>query len=111
MFHGKGLFIDKDKNRYKKYVSVLFFKVGDWEPLPKISSVALTKVDGSQSMHSARTMGNSVSFKVELFCVYLCSAHNMKLLVCKTKNKQDALTLSTNAANYLGVGLNNYLKE
>lgn len=111
MFYGKGLIIDKEKNRYKKYVSVLFFKVGDWVPLPNISFIALTKVDGRQSMHSARTMGNSVTFKVELFCVYLCVDSKRKILVCKKNNKQEALKLANGAANYLEVSLNNFVKE
>ena len=72
MFHGKGLIIDKEKNRYKKFVSVLFFEVGDWKPLPKITFVGLTKVGGAQTMNSARTMGNSVTLKVELFlCLFM----------------------------------------
>jgi hypothetical protein len=111
VFRGNGLIIDEKQNRYKKYVSVLFFKVGDWAPLPKISFVALTKVDGSQSMHSARTMGNSATFKVELYCVYLCVDQKRKILVKKTKNKQEAFKLASGVASYLDVSLSNYVKE
>jgi hypothetical protein len=110
MFYGTGLIIDKEKSRYKKYVSVLFFKVGDWETLPKVSSIAITKVDGSQTMNSARTMGNSATFKVELFCVYFC-VDDKKILVKKTKNKNEAIELANGAASYLNAPLNNYVKE
>ncbi|MBL4592776.1 MAG: hypothetical protein JKX68_03050 [Flavobacteriales bacterium] len=111
MFYGNGLIIDKERNRYKKYVSVLFFKVGDWKPLPKISFVAFTKVKGFQTMHAPRTMGASVSLKVDLFCVYLCIDSKNKVLVKKTKHKLEALTLATGAAKYLRVSLNNYIKK
>ncbi len=111
MFEGNGLLIDKENNRYKKYVSVLFFKIGDWQPLLAFKFVALTKAQGTQAMHSARTMGNSVSLKFDLYCVYLCIDQNRKELVLKTKNKQEALDLATGAADYLDVPLNNYIKE
>jgi len=85
MFHRKGIYIDKQNNKYKKYISLLFSEVGDWKPLPKINFVALTKVQGSQTMHSSRTMGNSSTFKFDLFCVYLCADAKRKVLVCKIK--------------------------
>jgi len=111
MFHGNGLIIDKEKNRYKKYVSVLFFKVGDWESLPKISSIILSKAQGTQAMHSSRTMGASVNLKVDLYCVYFRLNDNRKVLVRKTKKRQEALRLAKGAAEYLDIPLNNYLKE
>ena len=49
MFEGNGLLIDKENKRYKKYVSVLFFKVGDWKSLLGFKYIALTKVQGSQT--------------------------------------------------------------
>jgi len=94
MFYGDGLIVDKEKNRYKKYVSVLFFKVGDWKPLPKISFIAISKVKGTQTMHAPRTMSASVSLKVDMYCVYFCIDEKRKVLVRKTKNKQKALTLA-----------------
>ena len=111
MFYGNGLIIDKDKNRYKKYVSVLFFKVGDWKPLLNFSFVALTMVQGAQTLRSAQTIGASVSFKVDFFRVYLCVDKNRKVLVKKTKDKEEALKLANGAADYLGVPLNNFVKE
>lgn len=111
MFEGKGLIIDKEKGRYKKYVSFLLFRVGEWKKLPTISFIAFTKVDGTQSMHSARTMGNSVTFKVELYCVYLCIDLKRKILVLKSKNKQEALRLATDSAKYLNIDLSNFVKE
>jgi hypothetical protein len=111
MFNGNGLIIDKDKNRYKKYVSVLFFKVGDWEKLPKVPSIILSKVQGTQAMHSPRTMGASVSLKVDLYCVYFSVDQNRKILVKKTKKKNEAVELANGVSNYLDIPLNNYVKE
>ena len=111
MFEGDGLIIDKEKKRYKKYVSFLFFKVGDWSPLLDFKFVALTKVQGSQSMHSSRTMGASVSLKVDLYCVYLCIDQTRKVLVKKTKDQNEALVLAKGAADYLSISLSNYIKE
>jgi hypothetical protein len=111
MFNGNGLIIDKEKNRYKKYVSVLFFEVGDWKPLPKVSSIILSKAQGTEAMHSPRTMGASVNLKVDLYCVYFSTDQNRKVLVKKTKKKQEAIELAKGAANYLDISLNNYVKE
>lgn len=111
MFHGEGLYIDKTTNRYKKYVSFLFFKIGDWKPLPKISFVALTKVLSIQNLNNPQGVVASVSLKGKLYCVYLCVDSKRKILVCKTKNKQEALKLANGAANYLEVSLNNFVKE
>ena len=111
MFHGKGLIIDKEKNRYKKYVSVLFFEVGDWESLPSISFVAITKVKGSQKMHSRGGMGASATLRFDMYCVYLCLDKKQKVLVKKTKNMQEASRLAEGAAEYLGIDLKNYVKE
>ena len=111
MFYGKGLLIDKELNRYKKYVSVLFFKVGDWEKLPKISSIILSRVDGTQTLNSSNTIGNSSTFKVDLYCVYFSLDQDRRILVCKTKVKQEAIELASGAANYLNVSLKDYLKE
>jgi hypothetical protein len=111
MFNGNGLIIDKEKNRYKKYVSVLFFEVGDWKPLPKISFIALTLVGGTHRMHSRGGRGASVTLKVDLYCVYMCLDQKRKILVKKSKKKQEALNLASGAAKYLEIPLNNYLKE
>ena len=62
-------------------------------------------------MHSSRTIGASVSLKVELYCVYFSVNQSRKVLVKKTKNKQAAIELANGAANYLGVPLISYLNE
>ena len=111
MFVGDGLIIDLEKNRYKKYVSVLFFRVGDWLPLPKVSFISLAKIKGTQTMHSPRTTGASVTLKVDLYCVYFCVDGNRKVMVKKTKKKQEALTLAKGASEYLQVPFKNYLQE
>jgi hypothetical protein len=111
VFEGKGLFIDKQNNRYKKYVSVLFFKVGEWKKLPEITFVAITKVKGNQTMEGRGGMATSATLKIDLFCVYLCIDQKRKILVKKTKKKNEAIILAKGAADYLKVSLSNYLKE
>ena len=88
-----------------------FFKVGDWEKLPKVSSIILSKAQGTQAMHSSRTMGASVNLKVDLYCVYFLLDQNRKVLLKKTKKKHEAIELAHGVANYLDFTLNNYLKE
>lgn len=75
MFNKKGLILDTDNNRYKRYVSVLFFNIGDWKPLQKISYVALTSVLSKTSLWAAASYGVSgpVEVKGKLYCVFLCS--------------------------------------
>ncbi len=36
-----GTLIDFDANRYKEYQSILWFKIGDWQSLPKIENAEL----------------------------------------------------------------------
>ena len=98
MFYGNGLNIDKEKNRYKKYVSVLFFEIGELKPLPNISFIALTKVLSTQNLINPQGVVASVSLTGKLFCVFLCVNQKRKILVKKTKNKQEALKLATGAS-------------
>lgn len=111
MFEGYGLLIDKDKKRYKKYPPFLFFKVGDWAPLLDFKFVAVTGVDGAQRFRSPQTFVNTTTVKMKLFCVYLCIDKKRKVLVRKTKSKQEAITLAKGAAAYLNIDVVNYIKE
>ena len=111
MFQGKGLIIDKEKGRYKKYVSFLWMELGEWKPLLKFSFVATTKVLGATNFFSSRSMGNSVTVKSDLYCVYLCVDRKRKVLVRKTGNPQEALTLAKGVSDYLNIDLINYIKE
>ena len=111
MFEGKGLIIDKDKKRFKKYVSFLWFEVGEWKPLLKFSFVATSKVLGATNFFSSRSMGNSVTVKSDLYCVYICVDRKRKVLVRKTGNKKDAIELAKGISNYLNIDWINYIKE
>ena len=114
MFESKGLIIDKEKKRFKKYVSFLFFKIGEWKPLRKFTFVAVTTVMGAQTLNNPSlpmmSVGSS-TLKVRLFCVYLCVDRNRKILVMKSKVKQEALTLAQGISDYLNIDLVNYIKE
>lgn len=114
MFEGKGLLIDKEKKRFKKYVSFLFFKVGEWKPLRNFSFVAITTVMGAQTLNNPslpQTSVASVTLKVRLYCVYLCIDKKRKVLVLKSKSKQEAETLAKDVSDYLNIDLVNYIKE
>lgn len=111
MFDAHGLIIDKEKQRFKTYISFLGFKFGEWLPLRKFTFVATTKRKGAQKMNSARTMGNSSTVTFPLYCVYLCVDKNRKILVLKSKKKQEAMNLSKGVSEYLNIDWINYIKE
>lgn len=110
MFQGKGLLIDKQNQRFKKFVSFLGFKFGDWQPLRKFTFVATTQRKGTQTLNSARTMGNSSTVTFPLFCVYLCIDKNRKILVMKSKKQQEAKTLAKGVSDYLKIDWIDYIK-
>lgn len=114
MFEGKGIIIDKEKKRFKKYASFLFFKVGEWQPLRKFTFVAITTVMGAQTLNFPSlpmvSVGSS-TLKVRLFCVYLCVDKKRKVLVMKSTLQQEAETLAKGISEYLSIDLVNYIKE
>jgi hypothetical protein len=111
MFYGKGLIIDKDKKRYKKYISFLFFKVGEWESLSAFTFVAITTVMGSQTLNNPQTFVASSTLKVRMYGVYLCIDTKRKVQVMKTKNQQEAVKLAKGVSDYLKIEFVNYIKE
>lgn len=111
MFYGKGLIIDKDKKRYKKYVSFLGIKIGEWKPFLNFTLVAITKVRGGVNFFSSRSMGNSVTVRCDLYAVYLCIDNKRKILVMKSENQEEALNLAKGASTYLNIDLISYLKK
>ena len=64
--------IDKEGMRYKRLYQVIGIPLSDaWKKLPEITKVALSKVNVSQTFHSARTMGNSSTIHNKMYVVYL----------------------------------------
>lgn len=111
MFKAKGLLVDKEKNRYKTYVSFLGIEFGEWKPLRKFSFVATTQRKGAATYRSIRTIGNSSTVTFPLFCIYLCLDKKRKTLVFKSKNKQETLNSAKILSEYLNIDWINYIKE
>ncbi|MBW6481874.1 MAG: hypothetical protein K0B10_02320 [Vicingaceae bacterium] len=111
MYQDKGVIIDKEKKIYKIYVSFLGIKFGDWQPLLNFNFVATTKRKGAQKLNAPRTFSASSTITFPIFCVYLCINKKLKVLVIKTKNKQEAFKRAEAISEYLKIDWINYIKE
>ena len=112
MLEGKGYFIDKETNRFKIYNKLLFFKVGDWEKLPKANYVAITKVKFSKTVSTPKLMGNQActsDFSDYKCCVFVCEDNRIKQLIFK--GEYDVALIQANLIkDYLSVDLIDYVK-
>lgn len=111
MFEAKGLIIDKEKQRFKTYISFLGFKFGDWQPLRKFTFVASSSRRGAATFRSIRTIGNSSTVSFPLFCIYLCLDKKRKVLIFKSQSKSDVIKVSKGVSEYLNIDWINYVKE
>jgi hypothetical protein len=110
MLEGKGYFLDKESNRFKPYNKLLFFKVGDWEKLPKPNYVALTKVKFSKTVSTPKLMGNqscTSDFSDFKCCVFLCEDKRIKKLIFKGEY-QNALIQANLIKEYLNIDIVDY---
>jgi len=111
MFRAKGLIIDKEKQRFKTYVSFFGFEFGDWKPLINFKFVATTQRKGAKNLVSPSALPITSTVGSPLFCVYLCENKSRKVLVKKTENKKEALNLAKEISEYLNMDWINYIKE
>lgn len=112
VFNQSGIKIDKTKKRYRKYISLLFFDINDeWQNLPDVAFVSFTRVKGGQTFNSSKTMGNSSTSKINLYCVYFCEDVKKKKMILKTKDKEEAYFFAYSSAKYLGVELKKYVNR
>jgi len=112
MFEGKGYFIDKGTNQFKIYNKLLFFKVGDWEKLPKPNYIAITRVKFSKTVPTPKLMGNQActsdfsSFKC---CVFICEDKSKKQLIFKGEY-DEALVQANLIKSYMSLNIIDYVK-
>jgi hypothetical protein len=98
--------IDKEGMRFKRLYYLLgIFPLSDgWKKLPEISKVGLSKVNVSQTFHSARTMGNSSTIYNKMYVVYLLGeSKTIRIDAGKFSEMEEARMEATSIAEFFGV--------
>ena len=99
--------IDKEGMRFKRFYRVLGIPLSDgWKKLPEITKVALSKVNVSQTFHSARTMGNSSTIYNKMYVVYLFGeSKSIRVEAGKYKELEEAKKDAASIAEFFEVKL------
>ena len=88
-FSKYGIILDDILNQYRVYASYFGIKTGDWEDLEKMPDIAILKSRESSTTYSGSIMSNI--HEDEFYKVFLLSpSHRKKVLVIKTKQKDNA---------------------
>lgn len=113
MYRGWDIVIDKENNRYKKLFRLLGIPINEgWEKLFEVHYIALTKVNMIKTNRSIRTIGNESSHKIERFAVYLYGSKNsIRVEACKKKSLTDAKKVAEEISTYLGVTIEDFVKD
>jgi hypothetical protein len=109
----KNLLIDKEASKFKIYSKFLGFKLGEWTNFKEINYVAISKVRFARTVSSPKLNGNqscTSDFTDFKFVVFICKDNRIKHLVFKGEF-EDAMEVSTQVAEYLGVEIFDYTKE
>lgn len=83
----KGVVIDTKNKLYKKYLNLLFIKIGSWKSLQEISHVVL-KVNSSNSVYSHR--GGSTTIRTDSMSVALVGEHKLFIELKEFTNYNNA---------------------
>jgi hypothetical protein len=113
MLELKNLLIDKENYKFKIYSKFIGFKLGEWTKFKDINYVAISKVRFARTVNSPKLIGNkncTSDFTDFKFVVFICKDSRIKHLVFKGEF-EDAVEISKQVANYLGVELVDYTKE
>jgi hypothetical protein len=85
-----GIQVDVHNKSYRNYPFIFSRKAG-WQSLKIYTDISILSKTISQTMHSARTMGNSISTKDTFHDICLLNkAHRKKLILKRFKNLDDA---------------------
>jgi hypothetical protein len=109
----KNLLIDKEEGKFKIYSNFLGFKLGEWTNFKEINYVAISKVRFARTVSSPKLNGNqncTSDFTDFKFVVFICKDNRIKHLVFKGEF-EDAMEVSNQVAEYLGVEIVDYTKE
>lgn len=105
MFKSKYLWIDKDRNRFRVINTIFGLRFGEWQELPLLQFVSITKVKFSKTVSSPKLHGNASctsNFSDYKYCVFLCEDTRIKKLVFKGKH-EEAINLAKEIADYLNL--------
>jgi len=85
-FHGSR--IDFEKNRVMEYVGIFGFKTGNWNDLPELENVFVTKTNYSRVVWSRVS---STQQRSSIFKAFLRGQEDFKFLFSEKKNKKAIL--------------------
>lgn len=109
----RNLLIDKAGCKFKIYSKFLGFKLGEWTNFKDINYVAISKVRFARTVSSPKLNGNqscTSDFTDFKFVVFICKDNRIKHLVFKGEY-EEAMQVSNQVAEYLGVKIVDYTKE
>lgn len=109
----RNLLIDKTGCKFKIYSKFLGFKLGEWTNFKDINYVAISKVRFARTVSSPKLNGNqscTSDFTDFKFVVFICKDNRIKHLVFKGEY-EEAMQVSNQVAEYLGVKIVDYTKE
>ncbi len=106
-----GIQLDPTNRSYRYYPFIFSLKSG-WRSLEIYTDITILSRNITQSMHSARTIGNSVSHtdKYHDICV-LIKSHRKKMLIKRFKNYEEARAELPQFAEKLGLVISKYNPE
>ena len=113
MLELKNLLIDKENYKFKIYSKFIGFKLGEWTKFKDINYVAISKVRFARTVSSPKLNGNqscTSDFTDFKFVVFICKDNRIKHVVFKGEY-EEAMEVSTQVAEYLGVEVVDYTKE
>ncbi|MGB0882694.1 MAG: hypothetical protein ACPGSO_07045 [Vicingaceae bacterium] len=105
------LIIDLPNKRYKPlHTFFIYFKIGTWKPLPKITSVAVAQINMSYSPSMSRGgVANTTENKHKAYCIFLRSkVKNVRVLTSELDNVK---TEAKKIAEFLDKPLYDYCKN
>ncbi len=113
MYEGKFIRIEKSEGKFKPLKRLLGIPIGEgWKKLPVLDHIAVTKVKMSQTLHSARTIGNSSTIASEKLAVFLMGKQKGRRVDAgKFDSLEEALNLAKEMSDYLEIPIKNYVKQ